>query len=268
MHLMSGVIIESSRTGDIRLLHEDDRYLIVSKPAGLLVHRTPLDAHEPENLKDLLKAHISGRIDPVHRLDKPTSGVIVFGKDAEAINACKTQFEARKTDKSYLAVVRGHVDHEGCIGKPLPKGITGPPKLSRTSYASVATCDLPYPVTRYESARLSLVQCEPHTGRYHQIRLHFRHFRHPIIGDSQHGDKHQNRAFTEFTGLPGLLLHARSFAFDHVEGGRLHVTAAVPPSWNALDLHAKWNLEPYRTEAALHSPNPRLPGQSPEDSAP
>ena len=98
MHLMSGVIIESSRTGDIRLLHEDDRYLIVSKPAGLLVHRTPLDAHEPENLKDLLKAHISGRIDPVHRLDKPTSGVIVFGKDAEAINAKRNSKREKQTN--------------------------------------------------------------------------------------------------------------------------------------------------------------------------
>ena len=252
---MSGLIIESSRTGDIRLLFEDDRYLIVSKPAGLLVHRTPLDAYEPENLKDLLKPHIAGRIDPVHRLDKPTSGVIVFGKDAEAINACKAQFEARKTDKSYLAVVRGHVDAPGCIGKPLPKGMTGPPKLSRTSFVPLETCTLPYPVTRYDSARLSLVQCEPHTGRYHQIRLHFRHFRHPIIGDSQHGDKHQNRAFAEFTGLSGLLLHARSFAFDHPDGQRLQSSAGIPPSWTALTQHAGWSLGEYASDAASRSPS-------------
>ena len=111
MNWMPGVPIGQSRTGIIRLLHEDDRYLVVSKPAGLLVHRTPLDAYEPENLRDLLRQHVSGRIDPVHRLDKPTSGVIVFGKDSEAIDACKQQFESRETVKEYLAVVRGHVDN-------------------------------------------------------------------------------------------------------------------------------------------------------------
>ena len=128
MKPMPGAPIATSRTGTIRLLYEDDRYLAVSKPPGLLVHRTPLDAHEPENLRDFLKAYREARLDPVHRLDKPTSGVIVFGKDPEAIDHCKRQFEARETEKRYLAVVRGRVDHPGCIGKPLPKGMTGVPK--------------------------------------------------------------------------------------------------------------------------------------------
>ena len=247
---MQGVVIESSRTGHIRLLHEDDRYLIVSKPAGLLVHKTPIDAYEPENLKDLLRGHFSGRLDPVHRLDKPTSGVIVFGKDVEAIDVCKQQFESKKTDKSYMAVVRGWIDAAGCIGKPLPKGMTGPTKLAQTSFAPLAKCELPYTVSRYSSARFSLMQCTPHTGRYHQIRLHFRHFRHPIVGDSQHGDKHQNRAFAEFTGTHGLLLHARSFAFDHPEGGRLSITAGLPPSWIQLQQHPGWDLNEFTSEQA------------------
>ena len=123
------------------------------------------------------------------------------------------------------------MDHRGCIGKPLPKGMTGVPKVARTSYVPLGHCELPYPVSRYPSARISLVDCTPHTGRYHQIRLHFRHFRHPIIGDSQHGDKPQNRAFAAYTGTPGLLLHARRFAFDHPDGGRLTLTAEVPPAW-------------------------------------
>ena len=250
MNCMPGVPIGESRTGIIRLLHEDDRYLVVSKPAGLLVHRTPLDAYEPENLRDLLRDHFSGRLDPVHRLDKPTSGVIVFGKDADAIDACKRQFESRETVKEYLAVVRGHVENEGCIGKPLPKGMTGVPKVARTTYAPVARCELDYAVSRYPTARFTLMRCTPHTGRYHQIRLHFRHFRHPIIGDSQHGDKPQNRAFAAHTGSAGLLLHARRFEFNHPDGGRLALEAALPPHWLRMEPTTGWALADLASDAA------------------
>lgn len=252
---MPGVPIGKSRTGIIRLLHEDDRYLIVSKPPGLLVHKTPIDAHEPENLRDILRDHFSGRIDPVHRLDKPTSGVIVFGKDPAAIDACKQQFESRETKKDYLAVVRGHIDAPGCIGKPLPKGMTGSPKMARTTYWPLERCELNYPISRYPSARFTLVRCTPHTGRYHQIRLHFRHFRHPLIGDSQHGDKPQNRAFAEHTGSTGLLLHARSFEFTHPNGTRLQIEAALPDRWLAIESSTGWSLETLAEDNVTH----RLP---------
>ncbi len=254
---MPGVPIATSRTGTVRLLFEDDRYLAVSKPPGLLVHRTPLDAHEPENLRDLLRDHTTGRIDPVHRLDKPTSGVILFGKDPAAIDACKRQFEARETEKAYLAVVRGFVHHAGCIAKPLPKGMTGVPKVARTSYQPIGQCELSYAVSRYPSARVSLVDCAPHTGRYHQIRLHFRHFRHPVIGDSQHGDKRQNRAFAAHTGAPGLLLHARRFSFAHPDGGQLILTAEVPPRWEGIEAATGWSFSDLGEDAGHHAPPQR-----------
>lgn len=253
MQLTSGAIIGISRTGSIRLLHEDDRYLCVSKPRGLLVHKTPLDAHEPENLRDLLRQHYAGRIDPVHRLDKPTSGVILFGKDPEAIDACKRQFENQQTSKQYLAVVRGWVDHDGCISKPLPKGMTGPTKPARTPFASLGQCELPYAVSRYETARFSLLECAPKTGRYHQIRLHMRHFRHPIIGDSQHGDKIQNRAFAAHTGCAGLLLHAATFSFDHPDGGRLTLSAQVPDAWRSIEPATGWDFTRWSNRAFLSS---------------
>lgn len=252
--LMAAVPIGLSRNGEIRLLFEDDRYIAVSKPAGLLVHKTPIDAYEDENLRDILRSHYSGRLDPVHRLDKPTSGVIVFGKDTPAINACKTQFESRKTAKEYLALVRGHVHHEGGIAKPLPKGMDGPPKEARTEFKPLERCELQYPVSRYDSARFSLVKCVPHTGRYHQIRLHMRHFRHPIIGDSQHGDKHQNRAFATHVGIQGLMLHARRFAFAHPDGGTLELTAALPKKWQPLEGATDWILDPFGEHIALRTP--------------
>jgi len=251
MQLMPAVPIGLSRTGEIRLLYEDERYLAVSKPPGLLMHRTAIDAHERENLRDILKEARPGRLDPVHRLDKPTSGVVLFGKDAEAIDVCKRQFEERGTRKEYLCMVRGWVTHEGCIGKPLPKGMDGPPKVARTSFRPLATCELSYPVSRYPSARFSLLECVPHTGRYHQIRLHMRHFRHPIIGDSQHGDKPQNRAFAAHSGVSGLLLHAHRFAFLHPDGKVLELEAALPPRWMDVARATGWDLARFSLDRAL-----------------
>ena len=257
---MAAVPIGLSRNGEIRLLFEDDRYLAVLKPAGLLVHKTPIDAHENENLRDILRGHYSGRLDPVHRLDKPTSGVIVFGKDAPAINACKTQFELRQTDKEYLALVRGHVHHAGGIAKPLPKGMEGPTKPAQTEFEPLERCELQYAVSRYDSARFSLLRCIPHTGRYHQIRLHMKHFRHPIVGDSQHGDKHQNRAFTGHTGISGLMLHARRFAFAHPDGGTLNITAPLPERWSPVQTATDWDLRPYAEDTVqrINLPSPSL----------
>ena len=251
MQLMPAVPIGLSRSGQIGLLFEDDRYLAVSKPPGLLVHRTAIDAHEKENLRDILRDHHSGRLDPVHRLDKPTSGVILFGKDTEAIDACKRQFEAGSTIKEYLCIVRGHVHEAGCVGKPLPKGMEGPPRKARTSFNPLGRCELPYAASRYPTARLSLLECTPHTGRYHQIRLHMRHFRHPVIGDSQHGDKPQNRAFEAYTGTAGLLLHARRFAFVHPDGTLVDLLAGLPGKWEAIDQATGWNLEPFRDEGKM-----------------
>jgi tRNA pseudouridine65 synthase len=256
---MAAVPIGLSRNGEIRLLFEDDRYLAVLKPAGLLVHKTPIDAHEDENLRDILRDYYTGRLDPVHRLDKPTSGVIFFGKDTPAIQACKAQFESRRTAKEYLALVRGHVNHEGCIAKPLPKGMEGPLKQAQTEFEPLERCELDYAVSRYDSARLSLVRCVPHTGRYHQIRLHMRHFRHPVMGDSQHGDKHQNRAFTAHVGIKGLLLHARRFAFEHPDGGTLDITAALPDRWQPVQNATEWNLDPFKENFAVRSNPPISP---------
>ena len=253
MQLMPAKTIGTSRQGEIPLLFEDDRYLVVHKPAGLLVHKTPIDAYENENLRDILRSHTEGKIDPVHRLDKPTSGVIVFGKDKAAIDNCKRQFEARETAKEYLCFVRGHVHHAGGIAKPLPKGMDGPPRMARTEFEPLFRCELPYAVSRYPTARFSMLRCVPHTGRYHQIRLHMRHFRHPIIGDSQHGDKHQNRAFAAHSGVSGLLLHARRFAFSHPDGGSLDISAALPPRWQRICDATGWTLDAYNEHSVIRT---------------
>jgi tRNA pseudouridine65 synthase len=126
--------------------------------------------------------------------------------------------------------------------------MTGPPRPSGTTFHPLAQCELPFPVSRYDSARFSLLACTPHTGRYHQIRLHMRHFRHTIIGDSQHGDKPQNRAFASQVGVSGLLLHAHRFHFNHPDGNRVELTAASPELWGNISEATGWNFGGFKQD--------------------
>ncbi len=160
-----------------RVLHESDGWSAVVKPCRLLVHRTDIDYHEPYNLRDLINKTRpeSDWLQPVHRLDKPTSGIVLFATKGDALNALKLEFVHRRTEKTYFAVVRGWTEDEGIIEKPLPTAHSDKPKEARTAYRTLARCTINHPVGPYKTARYSLVECTPSTGRFHQIRLHFRH---------------------------------------------------------------------------------------------
>ena len=133
-------------------------------------------------------------LQPVHRLDKPTSGIVLFAAPGDALNDLKLEFVHRRTTKVYWAIVRGWTEDEGVVEKPLPTAHNPKPKEAVTRYTTLARTELKVPVGPYETSRYSLVECRPETGRFHQIRLHFRHLRHPIVGDSRYGDKRHNRA--------------------------------------------------------------------------
>ena len=177
------------------VIYDDGSVLAASKPNRLLVHRTDIDFHEPHNLRDLLNKtrKRDAWLQPVHRLDKPTSGIVLFATLGNALNALKLEFVQRRTKKCYWAVVRGWTGDEGLVEKPLPTAHNPTPKEARTHYRTLAKVELPHPVGPYQTARYSLVECRPETGRFHQIRLHFRHLRHPILGDTRYGDKKHNR---------------------------------------------------------------------------
>ncbi len=220
-----------------RVLHEDAHVVAVVKPNRLLVHRTDIDFHEPHNLRDLVNKtrEKNAWLQPVHRLDKPTSGIVLFAAPGDALNGLKLEFVHRRTTKVYWAVVRGWTEDEGVVEKPLPTAHNPEPKEARTVYRTLARTEIAHPVGPYETARYSLVECRPETGRFHQIRLHFRHLRHPLVGDSRYGDKKHNRFVAASTGTDTLLLHAGRLEVTHPETGRtMRLTAGVPDAWGPV----------------------------------
>jgi tRNA pseudouridine65 synthase len=209
----------------MQILYLDSHLVAVDKPAGLLVHRSAIDRHETRYALQQARDLIGRKVYPVHRLDKPTAGVLLFALSPQLARAMTEQFAAGAVGKRYLAVVRGHVADAGVIDHPLreePDAMTDR-RASRdkaaqpavTEYRCLARAELPYGAGRYATSRFSLVQALPRTGRKHQIRRHMKHIFHPIVGDTTHGDGRQNALFRARLGCSRLLLAATGMSFAH-----------------------------------------------------
>ena len=213
------------------------------KPAGLLVHRTRLDDRAREFALQLLRDQLGQPVYPAHRLDRPTSGVLLFALSPAAHSALAQQFEAGSVRKRYLAIVRGWAPERVRVDHPLdrleddvPPGATpGPAQSAVTKLERLATAELEVRVDRYPTSRYSLVSLSPETGRRHQLRRHLSHLRHPILGDTTYGQGRHNRLFRERYASHRLLLHALSVAFLHpVTGAPLAITAAPTRDFAAV----------------------------------
>jgi len=201
----------------LEILFEDEHYIAINKPAGVLVHRTNLAKDEEDFLAvQLLRDQIKQQVSPIHRIDRPTSGVLLFGKNAEATFLLQTLFPTEQIKKYYLCLVRGYLDEHGIINHPLKKKLYGELQDARTEYWKLDQIEIPLASSaRYPTSRYSLVKAYPRTGRMHQIRRHLAHVRHYIIGDSTHGDNKQNIFFRKEFGLNNMLLHAWQVEFIH-----------------------------------------------------
>jgi tRNA pseudouridine65 synthase len=221
------------------LLYEDDHYVAINKPTNILVHRTAMSEDRVFVLQ-YLREQLGIRPFTVHRLDRATSGVLIFGKNAGAAGALGRVFMDKSVEKKYLAVVRGFTDEQGTIDYALSDAETGKPlQPAVTHYRRLAESELPWAIgNKYPTARFSLVEIEPETGRRQQIRKHFAHIFHPIIGDKRHGDNKHNNYFFETLDIRRLLLHASRLAFTHPYTGQLVVLTAPPDALfsRALDL--------------------------------
>jgi tRNA pseudouridine65 synthase len=199
----------------LKILYQDAHYVAIDKPPGLLVHRSPISRDRVFVLQTL-RDQLARRVYPVHRLDRATSGVMLFGLCAEAARRMVALFEARRVDKEYLAVARGWVDYHGLIDHPVADAQgSGLAQPARTRFRRLAKVELPFMVDRYPSARYSLVSVTPETGRRQQIRKHFKHISHHLIGDTTHGNGRHNRFFRSHFGVRRLLLMSRRLAFAH-----------------------------------------------------
>lgn len=217
------------------ILYADDALVVVNKPSGLLVHRSPIDRHETRFAVQLLRNQLGRRVHPVHRLDKGTSGALVFALDRTIAGTLAAAFASQQVQKSYLAIVRGWPAESGTIEHALeavqdpyaPAG-DGVAKPARTAFRTLATVELPHRVDRYPTARYALLELQPDTGRRHQLRRHLAHISHPIIGDSTYGKGRHNRLFTESFGVNRLLLACVKLQFAHPVTGEPLVIAADP----------------------------------------
>ena len=228
----------------LEIVYREETLVVINKPAGMLVHRTSLDYGETVFAVQRLRDQIGMRVHPVHRLDKPASGLLLFALNVEALKALQVQFAEKKVEKVYWAVVRGYLKGNGTIDYPLKREDDPYSKTEAeasqsavTHYRFLAQTELPIPVGRYQTTRYSWVELKPETGRKHQLRRHLAHLRHPIVGDTRHGDGAHNRIFREHFDTHRLLLHAQKLSFDHPDtGDRITLSADLDEAFhNALD---------------------------------
>ena len=201
---------------NLEILHCDDDIVVINKPSGLLVHRGW--DNDKVVAMTLVRDWVGKHVHPVHRLDRPTSGALIFALHKEAARVLSQRFEAGQVTKVYWALVRGITPDSGTIDNPVPKKPKGPRVDAVTDFKRL-----------FSFERYSLVEARPRTGRLHQIRRHLKHITHPLIGDVKYGKGDQNRMFRERFGLNRLALHALTIEFDHPnDDRRLSLSAPLP----------------------------------------
>lgn len=216
----------------LSILYQDEHIVAINKPPGLLVHRSLIDKHETQFAMQMVRDQIGQHVFPVHRLDRPTSGVLLFALSSDVARLLNEQLTAHQVDKTYYAIVRGHTNESGFIDYALKEKLDKiadkkadrdkPAQEAQTDYKMIATFELPHAVGRYASARYSLVKLKPKTGRKHQLRRHMSHINHPIVGDTTHGDGKHNKMIRQQYGFHGLALTCHEMTITHpTEGHRL-----------------------------------------------
>ena len=244
--------IESETANQIDIIHEDEFLVAINKEAGLLVHRSWLDKDETRFAMQLTRDAVGCHVFPVHRLDRPTSGVLLFAKSSAVARTLTEAFTEHNVTKRYLAVVRGFIPEQGTVDYALsfkPDAIADkfadldrPPQEAVTHWQSLAQIELPFAVSKkHDTSRYSLVRLIPETGRKHQLRRHMRHVFHHIVGDTSHGDGRHNRFFRTQYGCERMLLHAENLALSHpVTGEPLLLKAGVDEQWLRILEEFSW----------------------------
>lgn len=209
----------------LEILYHDEHLVAINKPSGLLVHRSLIDRHETRFAIQLTRDQIGQKVYPVHRLDKPTSGVLLFALDSDTARLINAQFTAGQVQKTYQAIARGFVPDNGVIDHPLREQLDAladadadtdkDAQTALTHYRRLQAFEVPFSVDRHPTSRYSLVELCPKTGRKHQLRRHMKHISHHLIGDTTHGNGKHNRFFREQFGSSRLLLHATQLCLKH-----------------------------------------------------
>jgi tRNA pseudouridine65 synthase len=233
----------------LEILYRDDSLVAVHKPPGLMVHRSDLDRRETRFAVQLLRAQLGRHVFPAHRLDRGTSGVLLFAFDARVAARLGEAFMSRAVEKRYVAVVRGWPEPAGCVEHPLRRLEDGkdvgdadaPPQPACTDYRRLACAELPIPSRDHDTTRVALVELFPRSGRQHQVRRHLKHLSHPVLGDATYGKGPLNRAFAALTGTGRLLLACADLRLAHpVDGRPLRLHAGLEPAFASVCAKLGW----------------------------
>ncbi len=225
------------------IIYRDDYIVAINKPAGMLTHPSWIDKDADENAMHALRDLIGQWVYPIHRLDRPTSGVLLFALNSDIAKLLADEFAKRETTKTYIALVRGFTQEHEVIDYPLKdlwdkmtdkeKSKDNPAKEAITEYWKIATTELQIPVRPHPTSRYTLIKVIPHTGRSRQIRRHMKHIFHHMIGDHQHGDGFHNKMLIERFGLNRLMLHANTLHINHPITNKIIVlTAKIPDDFS------------------------------------
>jgi tRNA pseudouridine65 synthase len=237
----------------LEIIYQDEHFVAVNKPAGMLVHRSWLDKHETQFVMQTLRDQLGQHVFPLHRLDRPTSGVLMFALSSEVASQAMPMFAGQAMEKTYHAIVRGWIEEGGELDYPLKVELdkiadkfASQEKEAQeavTHYQPLCRVEVPYSTGKFPTTRYCLMALKPKTGRKHQLRRHMAHLRHPIVGDTTHGDGKHNKLFREEFAAPRLLLHASELRFVHPFTQQVVVIrASVDAVWKQLFTRFAWDL--------------------------
>ena len=209
----------------LKIIYQDEYLVAIHKPAGVMTHRSRIAEDDEPSAMELIRDQLGCWVYPIHRLDRATSGLLLFGLSSESARHLHHLFTEGDVSKRYLAVSRGHAPAEAEIDRPLKEkrdrvtdhqvAYDKPPQSAHTSIQTWAHCTLPISLGRYTTSRFSLILVKPHTGRRHQIRRHLAGINYPLIGDTTHGRGELNRFFRTQFSCHRLLLAAVELSLKH-----------------------------------------------------
>jgi tRNA pseudouridine65 synthase len=193
------------------ILYRDEDCIAIAKRPGIHVHHSTLSPHEISCMP-ILRDQIGTYVYPIHRIDRATSGIVLFALSPEALTSFNEMMWSGGMRKKYHAIIRGWMDDVICDS---PIAIDEKVHEAETHFRSIKRSEMEYPSQQFSTTRISLVEAELKTGRRHQIRKHCAHLRHPIAGDVRYGDGKFNMLFRTHHDVHRLMLFATSLQFIH-----------------------------------------------------
>lgn len=215
----------------LEILYSDEWLIAVNKPNGIAVHASPMYKDDTVFILQTLRDQIGKKVFPTHRLDKKTSGVLLFALTEEMNSIIQKMFAANEIVKTYHALVRGHIKENGTIDYPL-KNNEDKLQDAVTNFSVLQHFEINLPNAKHPTSRYTLVKLSPLTGRFHQLRKHLAHIYHPIIGDRPHGCNKHNKLWKETFGHFRMMLHATEIQFTHpITQKEISIHASYSPSF-------------------------------------